>query len=121
MADLAARKPDVVLRLPRPPSVNNAYERKEGFTMHKAPHHKEWIRHARLELWGQNWRPFTGPLAVLYEFPKVNQIEDVANFEKAASDFLVRTSIIKDDSLIWFNAQTWGNSKDMVINLFSLT
>lgn len=88
--------------------------------MHKTQLHKDWIRQSRLEMWGQNYELFSTPVAIVYEMPKKFAVEDVANFEKAASDFLVRQGVLKDDSLIWFNAQVWGNDKEMVVNIFRL-
>lgn len=114
------REPCVKLRLSRPPSVNTGYERKDGMEMHKTQFHKDWIKQARLEMWGQRYELFTVPVAVIYEFPKKHAVEDCANFEKALSDFLVRQKVLQDDSLIWFNAQTWGNSRDCLINIFRL-
>lgn len=120
MLHLAEREPCAKLRLSRPPSVNTGYERKYGMEMHKTPYHKSWIRQAKLEIWGQNWERFETPVAIVYEFNKQHAVEDVANFEKALSDFLVRMQILSDDSLIWFNAQTWGNAKETTVNIFRL-
>lgn len=117
---IAGREPCAKLRLSRPPSVNTGYERKDGMEMHKTQYHKEWIRQARLEMWGQQYPFFETPVAVVYEFPKKFAVEDCANFEKAASDFLVRQRVLRDDSLIWFNAQTWGHEKEMIINIYKL-
>lgn len=121
MIALAAREPCAQLRLTRPPSVNTGYERKDGMAMHKTPFHKDWIKQARLEMWGQQWQRFDTPVAVVYEFNKrEHYTEDCANFEKAASDFLVRMQVLVDDSLIHFNAQLWGNTQETVINIFRL-
>lgn len=120
MLHLAGREPCAKLRLSRPPSVNNGYEHKGEYLINKTQHHKDWIKQARLEMWGQQWELFDTPVAVVYEFNKKYAVEDCANFEKAASDFLVRHNVLKDDSLIWFNAQTWGNAKETIINIFRL-
>lgn len=120
MKVLVGREPCCTLRLDRPPSINFLYENAHGFGVKKSRIYKDWIRQANLDMWGQRYPLLDTPIAVIYELPKKYQVEDVGNFEKAASDFLKHRGVIKDDSLIWFNAQTWGNSREMMIYIFRL-
>ena len=103
-------KPDLVLTLPMPPSVNECYSN----TTHparprvKSEKYKEWIKLATDALWTQKKTYLTGPIAVVYSFYVPDKRKrDCANYEKCLSDFLVGNSLIEDDRLIRWNLQEW--------------
>jgi crossover junction endodeoxyribonuclease RusA len=105
------------LYLPYPPSVNGLYSGKAR--RFKSPKYKEWLKLAGL----QNKREgeiVLPPYAVTYTFKRPDKRKrDVANLEKAVSDFLVSCKFIEDDHLIdritlqWgeFNAPEWVGVK----------
>lgn len=110
--------PDLVLKLPRPPSVNSAYVNLPKGGRAKSKSYIKWLNASKAELWSQKLKFFDGNIVVIYEIPRTRKIMDCANYEKLASDFLVKTGIIKDDSLIDINIQTWSQTDKLIINIY---
>lgn len=90
--------------LPRPPSVNALYANRRGGGRHKTQRYEVWLRgaDAHLLLTGTKLDPMpAGPVAVTYEIAQTDRRKsDIANREKALSDYLVSRGVIADDSLI---------------------
>ena len=115
---LLVEKPDLVLTLPKPPSINSAYINLPNKGRAKSKSHTKWIKDAERALWGQKIKHFDGKVVVIYEIPRIREIMDCANYEKAISDFLTKIGIIKDDSLIDINIQTWSSTDDLIVNIY---
>lgn len=91
--------------LPIPPSVNACYvnARRGRF---KSARYKAWLKLARNELIGKRYDIISQPVVAKYSFAFADKRRrDVANFEKALSDFLVANRVLEDDSLILENTQ----------------
>lgn len=87
--------------LPVPPSTNQAYATnfKTGRRF-KAKDHQKW-QEAALTALKKMQEPMTGRLEVIYTFHFATpHRRDISNYEKLATDTLVKAGIIKDDSLI---------------------
>ena len=88
--------------LPIPPSVNAAYRAVNGRVI-KAKAYREWEKEATrsLHLQHQNISKLTGRLTVEYRygFPDKRK-RDIANFEKALSDFLETAGVYENDCQI---------------------
>lgn len=93
----------VVLSVPMPPSVNKIYPG-DGKRRWKSADYKAWLDLAHISAKQHNaWGKLVeGPVSVVYNVPRRNdrRREDIGNFEKALSDFLVAAEIIEDDSKI---------------------
>lgn len=104
----------IELTLPFPPSVNALYD--GGHKSHqrfKSKKYKEWLKEAAQALLGQKYTSFAPdlPLEVLYRLsPPDNRRRDLANCEKALSDFLVSSKIISDDSMIHSLIMRWDET-----------
>jgi crossover junction endodeoxyribonuclease RusA len=102
---LSDRAPDFKIKLPLPPSVNAAYANaKKG--RRKTDALTNWTSEAFSEMRGKRFNKLTGNIAVRYSlaFPDKKK-RDIANYEKALSDFFVKSGVIEDDSLISLNIQ----------------
>jgi crossover junction endodeoxyribonuclease RusA len=96
----------VKIHLPYPPSVNSLYPGKAR--RYKSEKYKKWISEATAEFFDQypGWLvapvpTITGAVQVNYRFGRPDQRKrDLANLEKAVSDFLVLVQVIEDDCLI---------------------
>lgn len=94
------------LFLPFPPSVNGLYDGKAR--RFKSDRYKAWLDHAGLQnvMDGEIVPP---PYDVTYTFRRPDKRQrDVANYEKAVSDFLVAHGYLQDDSLIDRITLQWG-------------
>jgi len=96
----------VKLQLPIPPSVNQLYPSSKSGRRFKSKRYKEWEIEANqwliadfipdVDRFNDKQR-----LYVTYKYAfKDRRIRDIANFEKAVSDFLQKEKIIEDDSQI---------------------
>jgi len=106
------------LDLPLPPSVNTAFatdwKTKRRF---KSKAYTDWITAATLAM-GGNAPMLDGPVVVKYTFTKPKNKDgsenktkrDLGNLEKPVSDFLVKMSVIEDDSLIQRMTLCWGDT-----------
>lgn len=110
--------------LPRPVSVNAAYStRKTGaapaaaankkpkFGRVKSKAYVDWMAHAKKALLAQRRpdKPISCPVEMVLNLPATKARADAANFEKVASDFLVKAGVLLDDFLIRRNTQQWVN------------
>lgn len=112
-----------VLALPFPPSVNNLFANgKRGrFTSQK---YAAWQADAFEALLKQPARfdRYSGPVHVIYTFGRPdNRRRDVFNLEKAVSDFLVKHSILADDTLIERGVVQWGDVPGVNVVIESLS
>jgi len=87
------------LLLPVPPSLNGLYPGKTR--RYKSRAYKNWLAEADIAFKQQESRHIPGRVHVYYRlhFPD-NRRRDVANYEKAVSDFLVDKGLIEDDERI---------------------
>lgn len=88
--------------LPMPPTINSMFPG-NGKRRWRSLEYKGWVIRAAQELSRQHTQiiPMTGRLEVVYRFAfKDKRRNDLANREKALSDFLVDQGVIEDDSLI---------------------
>ena|SRR5580698_10610245 len=104
----------IELTLPFPPSVNALYD--GGHKSHqrfKNKRYKEWLRESAQALLGQEYVPFAPHLSleVHYRLSAPDERRrDLANCEKALSDFLVSSKIISDDSMIHRLIMEWDET-----------
>lgn len=95
-----------IIVLPFPPSVNGLYAGKAR--RYKSPRYKAWLSEAEFAFFQQNTPSFAEPVSVHMKFGRPDKrVRDVANYEKATSDFLVNSGVLSDDSLIEDNRQSW--------------
>ncbi len=80
--------------LPKPPSTNTLYIN-IGRGRAKSQRYKSWIEWAGLSLNAQASKQITGPVAITIKLNKGTG--DLANYEKAIVDLLVRHKCIEDD------------------------
>ena len=110
------------ITLPFPPSVNGLYatnfKTKRRF---KSKQYGEWLNVATVEL-AYVRGTFGEPVRVLYEFGRPDKRRrDVANYEKAVSDFLVSEGILVDDSLIEEITLRWADVEGVEITITEIT
>ena len=102
----------VSLYLPFPPSVNGLFatnwKTKRRFPTKK---YEEWKVEAEGLFWKQKHlvpEKFINPVKVTISLERPDKRKrDVANYEKAVTDFLVKMGVLEDDSLIHSNTQEW--------------
>lgn len=96
--------PDAIYTLPLPVSVNERGNKIK---------YAEWRALAEAALLPQQLHRFEEPIAIIYNIfvPDDDRKRDCANFEKAGTDFLVRSGIIKDDHLVRLNIQQWMDAE----------
>ena len=106
--DFYDRTADIVLILPRPPSVNALYENCRG-GRRKTQKYVDWIKKAHESIGIWKYEPIEEYINVVYSVlkPVQKRKRDVANIEKGLSDFLVKSLLITDDSQILSNTQRW--------------
>ena len=124
------KEPDLILKVPTPPSVNACYKSfvKNGKILRaKSKQYKDWVTAANNYLFLNQYEYYTlqPPYAVIYEVakPHDNRRRDVANYEKPLTDFLVTKKVFEDDYLIEANIQTWAYNAEVgfvTCNIFSL-
>ena len=95
----------VTLTLPTlPPSANNLFATGKDGRRHISKAYKLWRNSAGWHLKVQvgSVRRFNGNVSVTYEVGRPNdrRCRDLANYEKALSDLLVKHGVLKDDSNI---------------------
>ena len=95
--------------LPMPPTLNNMFATnfatKRRF---KSKAYGEWIAEAQIALAQQHpVFPVRGKIRVFYELGRLKGRADIANREKALSDFLVAQELIDDDSKIEDLRMVW--------------
>jgi Holliday junction resolvase RusA-like endonuclease len=89
---------DLVLTLPMPPSVNAMFA--DGKTRrHKSQKYADWIIEAGYALNRQSPPNIIGPvmLSYLVQEGRDKRKRDVGNYEKAATDLLVKHGVIQAD------------------------
>lgn len=106
------------LDLPFPPTVNTAFatdfKTKRRF---KSKAYTDWLTAATLAM-GGDAPMLDGPVVVKYTFTKPRNKDgsenktkrDLGNLEKPVSDFLVKMSVIEDDSFIQRMELAWGET-----------
>lgn len=98
-----------VIMLPFPPTLNGLYAGKAR--RYKSPRYKAWLDEAWFQINPQ--RPlahFDTPVSIIIHLGRPdNRKRDVANYEKATTDFLVAANVLKDDALIHSNTQRWND------------
>jgi Holliday junction resolvase RusA-like endonuclease len=112
----------MIISLPFPVSVNDAYANVPGRGRVKTARHKTWFDKASLSL-AQQLRglekegiPWRDPVTIHYAFGAPdNRRRDCNNYEKVVSDFLVRQVIILDDSLIQSSVIDWSGPAGIVL------
>jgi len=102
----------IELFLPFPPSVNGLYDgghkSKRRF---KSAHYEDWIvaagNKARRQV--KDFKGIDRECEIVISLVKPDKRKrDVANLEKAVTDFLVSFGILQDDCLITRNTQEWA-------------
>ena len=111
----------VELTLPFPPSVNALYstnwKTKKRF---KSERYCRWIERAIKHM--TRFPVARGKVKALYEFGRPdNRKRDVANYEKAVSDFLTHTVILNDDSQIEEITLKWADVKGVRVTLTEIS
>jgi len=114
----------ITLTLPLPVSVNQAYS---WFRIrHKSEKYKLWIELATIELRKQTKYRITGDNWLLvdydFHFPIFNKngskkVKDVANYEKALSDFLADNITGFEDHKIKMIVMKKTDSKESYVNI----
>lgn len=97
--------------LPIPPSVNSLYGQRSGRQRYKTKEYKIWEAEAALALFNKPECKYIAgdDLTVHYTFFFPNKRKrDIANFEKALSDFITSAGVIEDDSHIGVMVLTRG-------------
>lgn len=108
-----------VLYIPRPVSVNHAYDSYRDKKTGKLRRSKSDIVKEFNEIAGpylnrqtanMTGLPVDYPchLKLTIQRPTDNRRRDVANYEKVTTDTLVKMGVLKDDCLIEHNEQKWG-------------
>lgn len=113
---------DLILTIPRPPSVNAAYGNATKGRI-KSRRYIEWLVTAKSSLWGKKFSLIRGKVYIVYSLRRPDKRKrDAANFEKAMSDFFVKMGIIEDDSLVESNTQRWSGEvgNDVVCEIFAV-
>ena len=123
--DFYEREADVILELPRPPSVNGLYAT-VGKRRVKSKEYSAWKKKVSKIVEDWIFQPITEDIIVVYSLQKPVQKRkrDVANYEKALSDFLVSELLIEDDSQIVLNVQRWipeEIGENVICEIFILT
>jgi Holliday junction resolvase RusA-like endonuclease len=94
--------------LPYPPTVNKLYA---GYgKRHNSKDYKAWIKLASATKKGDiNAKMITTECECVISVVRPDKrVRDVANLEKAVTDFMVKSGYLKDDSLIVRNTQQWA-------------
>ena len=89
--------------LPAPPTANHLFPTGRNGRRFRSTKYTAWIASARLAMEGQHkpGEPMTGRLWAEYRYSfKDKRKRDIANFEKAISDFLNEIGVFEDDSQI---------------------
>ncbi len=112
MADAPFHAPaELVLHLPRPPSVNNLFP-SHGKHRFRSAEYEAWIKHAGYLINLQRPTPIKGRVEILIELEEPTGLADCANYEKATVDLLVKHKIIQGDDRRYVrrNTQAWLNA-----------
>ena len=114
---MTGQNASVDFTLPFPPSVNSLYSTnwltKKRF---KSRGYCFWIKCAAD--WVAGIPSVRGKVKALYEFGRPdNRRRDVANYEKAVSDFLVAAAVLSDDSQIEEITLKWADVKGVRVTL----
>lgn len=90
---------DCSLFLPKPPSVNAAWNNVRGKGRVKTDAYKSWERDAGWGLRAQRPPRISGPVTIFYTFGKMRANSDLSNYIKPIEDLLVSLDVIEDDSV----------------------
>ena len=117
---MTGQKTSVEITLPFPPSVNALYSTnwltKKRF---KSKRYETWISNA-IKL--THFQYVRGKVKATYEFGRPdNRRRDVANYEKAVSDFLVAASFLRDDSQIEEITLKWADVEGVRVTLTEIS
>lgn len=85
------------IRLPMPPSLNNAYPSNGKGRRYKSARLVAWEQEAWYSVLCQKPPKIKGPVRLEYLFEDGGTKADLANLEKAPTDFLVSRGIIEGD------------------------
>lgn len=92
----------VILKLPVPPSINEAYGnrrnrpgQKQGRGRYKTKKYLQWLKAADWEIWQHPPRRHTGKLEIQIYLPRIRG--DISNRIKVVEDYLVSREITGDD------------------------
>lgn len=89
-----------VASLPVPPTANNLFPTGRSGKRFPSSQYKNWKALAALEFQGCS-ETLTGRLKAIYRYEFADERKrDLANFEKALTDFLVSNEVMLDDSQI---------------------
>ena len=112
----------IKISLPFPPSVNALYAGK--VRRYKSKRYVEWEADARYKLIPQrkNIKQLPdGPIQITYRCGRPDKrVRDLANLEKALSDFLVHEFVIRDDSDIHRLVMEWASVDGVEIEIISI-
>lgn len=97
------------IALPMPPSVNGLYANKKAGGRTKTAEYKAWHKLASTKIKASH-RQALGPYNISIQLRQsvVSSLSDIANREKALSDFLVSHGVIKDDRYCRSLFMTWA-------------
>jgi Holliday junction resolvase RusA-like endonuclease len=100
---------ELVIALPRPPSVNGLFPGKGR--RHRSAEYEAWIKEAGYALNLQRPPKVAGRVSILIEIEEPKGLADCANYEKATVDLLVSHKIIQGDDrrYVRSNTQTWAD------------
>lgn len=111
----------VTITVPRPPSVNSLFRNAPGKGRVKTSLYKSWIHEAGWMVQAQRPRKITGTYHIKIELKRWTQGRcDVANYEKALSDLLVRQGVVEDDSKAESVTMAWTGT-DPAVAVITIT
>lgn len=91
----------IQLILPVPPTANNLFPTNKQGKRFPSSKYKAWMREAARAVGPRKFEELEGRLRAEYRFSFPDKRKrDVANFEKAVTDFLQKQGLFKDDSQI---------------------
>lgn len=85
------------IRLPMPPSLNNAYPTNKQGRRYKSPRLVAWEQEAWYALLAQKPPKIKGPVRLEYLYNEDETKADLGNLEKIPTDLLVKHGVIEDD------------------------
>lgn len=113
----------ISLSLPYPPTLNHLYPTGKHGKRFKSAEYKRWTKVAEAMFYEQHPHFLVEPVPTIKGKVGVHMIfgrpdkrkRDLANLEKAVSDFLVHVGVIEDDCLIDQLRMEWGDAVGCIV------